>query len=58
MKKTSGQANVKIKTKVKAGGPLIQHNQSAAGFKTKTKVKSGGPVLQHNQSAALAPRPR
>ena len=45
---------MKTKTNVKASGPILQHNQTAAGLKVKSSVKASGPglVLQHNQTSA------
>ncbi len=40
---------MKTKTNVKAGGLMMNHNQS--GLRVKTNVKAGGLILNHNQSA-------
>jgi hypothetical protein len=47
---------MKIKTKVKAGGIELNHNQSAAkaGMPVKTRVKAGGLSLNHNQMRVRA----
>ena len=44
---------MKIKTNVKAGGWLSNHNQTVAcGLKVKSSVKAGGWSSNHNQTAA------
>ncbi len=36
-----GEASMKIRTSVKGGGPLFNHNQSPAGIKVQSDVKAG-----------------
>jgi hypothetical protein len=44
---------MKIKTNVKAGGWLNNHNQTVSrGLKVKTSVKAGGGWANHNQTVA------
>jgi hypothetical protein len=46
---------MKVKTNVKAGSLLTNHNQTAPrGLKVKTKVKAGHWPTQHNQTAQRA----
>ena len=48
---------MKVKTSVKAGGNLANHNETlvrdaaqAKGLKVKTSVKAGGAQLNHNET--------
>ena len=51
--KTCRPAQLKIKTKVRAGGIEMQHNQTRpAGLKIKTNVRAGGMQMQHNLARA------
>ena len=51
---------MKTKTKVKAGGGSVQHNErlnsatSAAGLKVRTSVKAGGITNNHNEKPLRA----
>ena len=48
---------MKTKTKVKAGGGSVQHNErlnSAAGLKVRTSVKAGGITNNHNEKLVRA----
>ena len=51
-----GECIMKIKTKVKAGGIELNHNQSAAkaGMPVKTQVKAGRMSMNHNQMRVRA----
>jgi len=45
--------SMKIKTNVKAGGIMPNHNQTAArGLKVKSHVRAGEAQMQHNQTVA------
>ena len=44
---------MRIKTKVKAGGVNLNHNQAVKGLRVKSKVKAGGQDLNHCQTVAL-----
>ena len=47
------KTSMKIKTKVKAGGISLNHNQTMArGLKVKTDVKAGEMQIQHNRTMA------
>ena len=39
---------MRTKTRVRAGGQRVNHNQS--GVRVKTRVRAGGRGLNHNQS--------
>jgi hypothetical protein len=45
---------MRVKSKVKAGGMGVQHNQSVKGLRVKSKVKAGGAngglSTNHNQA--------
>ena len=44
---------MRIKTNVKAGALIDNHNQTVArGLKVKSNVKAGGQGVQHNQTVA------
>jgi hypothetical protein len=44
---------MRIKSSVRVGGPILQHNQTVArGLRVKSNIKVGGPLLQHNQTVA------
>jgi hypothetical protein len=50
---TKRPPGLKIKTKVRAAGSEMQHNQTnqrSPGLKIKTKVRAAGSQLQHNQT--------
>ena len=47
---------MKVKSKVKAGGYVTNHNQSVKGLRVKSKVKAGGERNQHNQTVARRAR--
>lgn len=56
MKHVLGNAGMKVKTSVKAGGPTLNHNQTVGrGLRVKSSVKAGGPGINHNQTMK-APR--
>ena len=54
-KKVRTNAGLVVRSGVKAGGPVLQHNQSK-GVRVRSGVKAGGPVLQHNQSKGVRVR--
>lgn len=41
---------MKVKTRVKAGGANLNHNQTVKGLKIKSNVKAGGRGLNHSQT--------
>lgn len=41
---------MRVKSRVKSAGPVLQHNQTVKGLRVKSKVRSGGPLIQHNQT--------
>jgi len=41
---------MKVKSNVKSGGPLIQHNQTLKGPRVRSGVKAGGIRWNHNQT--------
>jgi hypothetical protein len=48
-----GNTTMKIKTDMKAGRIILNHNQTVArGLKVKTGVKAGEIPVQHNQTMA------
>ena len=53
--KTKGKATtkggVRIKSRVRAGGTQMQHNQAAQGVRVKSRVRAGRIVSNHNQAA-------
>lgn len=44
MSSSKSAPKVRIRTAVKAGGPILQHG---VRVRIRTAVKAGGPVLQH-----------
>ncbi len=60
LRKKKREKIMKTKTKVKAGGGSIQHNErlnsatSAAGLKVRTSVKAGGITNNHNEKLVRA----
>ena len=41
---------MRVKSNVKAGGTVINHNQTVTGLRVKSRVKAGGTVINHNQA--------
>ena len=56
---------MQVKTKVKAGGLTLNHNETLVrvqkptqGLKVKTRIKAGGIQLNHNETLVRAQRRR
>jgi hypothetical protein len=45
---------MKVKSNVKAGGFVTNHNQSVKGLRVKSSVKAGFRWLNHNQTVRRA----
>jgi hypothetical protein len=48
---TRTESGVRIKSRVRAGGTQMQHNQAAQGVRVKSRVRAGRIVSNHNQTA-------
>ena len=61
-KSANPKSGMKVRTQLKASGPVLQHNEKLvrektsaskpakkSGMKVRTQVKASGPFLQHNE---------
>jgi hypothetical protein len=49
--KQGAGVHIRVRSSVKVGGPILQHNHVKA-VRVRSNVKVGGPVIQHNHVKA------